>query len=534
MTFTPTPTAPPGDPTYTPIPPFVAMVAPCPNTHDAGCDTFETVTLNSPPDPASLTPGNHVLHSGMQSLTSGTFAVNGNSYTFAPDMLFHPGELVTTTVTEDVTVMGLPVAPFIWQFRTAAQPAQGVFEDTGDTIPGWGWPADAELGDVDADGDLDVVFAYTVFRGQVYLNNGSGGFSQGAINLQIYDCQGVELGDLDGDGDLDFFFVTDGHANGVWFNDGSGNYSDSGQVLGGDDFNFDVALGDLDGDGDLDAFVAKNSRNHVFVNDGLGYFTQHAILPNLAYSRGIALGDVDGDGDLDGYAANIFEQDRLWLNDGLANFTDSGQTLCNKDSSSVAFGDLDGDGDLDAAIGTFQNQANSIWLNDGTGVFTDSGQTLETANTYEIDLGDVDGDGDLDILSSNYLGQNRIWLNDGWGVFSSSQIFPQEGTRSACFGDLDGDGDLDILEAISTGDPTRIWLNLDLPPCIRHGDMTLDGSLTAADAQMVFNTVLGLITPTYEEACAADCNGSGTITAADAQTIFYAVLGMGEECVDPL
>ncbi|HPQ42543.1 MAG TPA: dockerin type I repeat-containing protein, partial [bacterium] len=72
------------------------------------------------------------------------------------------------------------------------------------------------------------------------------------------------------------------------------------------------------------------------------------------------------------------------------------------------------------------------------------------------------------------------------------------------------------------------------PACVHHGDVNFSGGLTAADAQMVFNIVLGLITPTFEEECAADCNNSGSITAGDSQTIFYAVLGIGSGCVDPI
>jgi len=69
--------------------------------------------------------------------------------------------------------------------------------------------------------------------------------------------------------------------------------------------------------------------------------------------------------------------------------------------------------------------------------------------------------------------------------------------------------------------------------CINDGDVTLDGALTANDAQLAFQITLGMYTPTAEEACAADCNGDEAITAADAQAIFYAVLGAGV-CEDPL
>jgi outer membrane protein assembly factor BamB len=71
------------------------------------------------------------------------------------------------------------------------------------------------------------------------------------------------------------------------------------------------------------------------------------------------------------------------------------------------------------------------------------------------------------------------------------------------------------------------------PECIRNGDVNLDGTLTAGDAQMAFYIVLGLYSPTYQEECAADCNGDDTVTSADAQTIFLVVLGTGT-CADPL
>ncbi|MBN1879011.1 hypothetical protein JW823_02780 [bacterium] len=69
--------------------------------------------------------------------------------------------------------------------------------------------------------------------------------------------------------------------------------------------------------------------------------------------------------------------------------------------------------------------------------------------------------------------------------------------------------------------------------CINDGDVSGDGSLTAGDAQMAFYIVLGLMTPTPEEFCAADCNDDGSVTAGDAQLIFLSVLGQGN-CVDPI
>lgn len=68
-------------------------------------------------------------------------------------------------------------------------------------------------------------------------------------------------------------------------------------------------------------------------------------------------------------------------------------------------------------------------------------------------------------------------------------------------------------------------------PCIHDGDVTLDGEVTAGDAQLAFLIALGSHTPSYEEACAADCNGDDQITAGDAQQIFLTALGLGT-CID--
>ncbi len=69
--------------------------------------------------------------------------------------------------------------------------------------------------------------------------------------------------------------------------------------------------------------------------------------------------------------------------------------------------------------------------------------------------------------------------------------------------------------------------------CLHHGDVNYDGEITSGDAQQAFLIALGTLSPTFEEACAADCNGDSEVTSGDAQGIFIAALGAGE-CVDPI
>ena len=69
--------------------------------------------------------------------------------------------------------------------------------------------------------------------------------------------------------------------------------------------------------------------------------------------------------------------------------------------------------------------------------------------------------------------------------------------------------------------------------CVHDGDVNQDGTVTAGDASQAFYFAMGYGTPSWEEACAADCNGNGLITAEDAQFIFSTALGI-PMCVDPV
>ena len=147
------------------------------------------------------------------------------------------------------------------------------------------------------------------------------------------------LGDVDGDGDLDI--VTNIF---VLLNDGSGAFTDSGQSPG--DFGgLSIALGDVDDDGDLDFVTGNTADNSVWLNDGSGVFADSGQALGNGNTQSVALGDVDDDGDLDLVTGNgnlLGEPNRIWLNNGSGVYTDAGQALGNSRSSSVALGDVDG------------------------------------------------------------------------------------------------------------------------------------------------------------------------------------------------
>ncbi len=362
-----------------------------------------------------------------------------------------------------------PVPPSATFTASPTPTALITFIDSGQDL-GQGNGRCVVVGDVDGDGDSDVLISIQDQANTLWLNDGMGKFTLSDQGFKASTC--TALGDLNGDKSLDIFF-TEGTSNQVWLNDGKGKFSNSNQNLVSPDSSA-VALGDLDGDGDLDAFVINwnGKPDQVFLNDGRSRFSDSGQKLGNRFGSDVALGDIDKDGDLDALVSNNGEESNnataLWLNDGHGKFTDSQQQLGFTNASAVAMGDLDGDGDLDAFIANSSHMgakpADKVWLNDGKGVFSDNGQSLDNFYSLTVELGDLDGDGDLDAFTGIWKAGPRVWLNDGKGKFVDSQIrLASRNSAGVAIADLDGDGDLDVFVSTNTwtggdGHP-KLWLN---------------------------------------------------------------------------
>ncbi|MFT4606111.1 MAG: sugar lactone lactonase YvrE, partial [Rhodothermales bacterium] len=133
-----------------------------------------------------------------------------------------------------------------------------------------GIAASLGLADLNGDGSLDLVVGKVDDQANtVYLNNGTGTFSPSGQTLCVItsgtncsDAYWTELGDVDADGDVDVVFGTTTGGSEVWLNDGSAGFT-LGQVFGGTSNG--LALGDIDGDGALDV-VAAGSTTKAWIN----------------------------------------------------------------------------------------------------------------------------------------------------------------------------------------------------------------------------------------------------------------------------
>ncbi|WP_188561064.1 FG-GAP-like repeat-containing protein [Hymenobacter frigidus] len=416
----------------------------------------------------------------------GTYSTNGNTVTFAPTTAFLPGETVQVTVPATVrSTTGGSTAPQCYEFTTAVGSfGGGAFAApiTASTLVSVDYgPRSVVLGDIDGDGDLDMLVGTGTGAVSVRLNDGlnSGSFVAPATNASfaVGTASGpvqLALGDVDGDGDLDVLATAGNVPLALRLNSGlhSGVFvaPANGSSIAVGSFAKDPVLGDVDGDGDLDVLTANVGGNSVSIrrNNGLnsGLFVTPAsgaeVTVGAAPSQ-VLLGDVDNDGDLDILARcgnNIMS---LRLNSGLNSGTFAAPTT-NADFStgdftaSATLGDVNSDGYPDLVVSK-AGIANSIetWLNSGNShTFTLFQSIAVSRQPMQVVLGDLDGDGDPDLLIGNDNNTNTVTLrlNGGLGsglfvepVFTPTPAVGASFPGSVALGDVDGDGNLDVLTA---------------------------------------------------------------------------------------
>ena len=232
------------------------------------------------------------------------------------------------------------------------------------------------LGDLNGDSILDAVISQggtgTRVSNTIWFGDGGGRFQKSDQEMGLHATWETGLGDLDGDGDLDIVFAngdTKGtdpkEPNTVWLNDGLGVFEDTGQQLG-QAFSRDVALGDLDFDGDLDAVFADSlsDSSGIWLNNGEGHFIPSEQKIGVGKERSVILVDLEGDGDLDLVLAGDEVPGIRWLNDGNGSFSNPISLGSDLQFGVGDAGDLDGDGDWDIFLPRTNGQPNQVWMNE--------------------------------------------------------------------------------------------------------------------------------------------------------------------------
>lgn len=185
-----------------------------------------------------------------------------------------------------------------------------------------------------------------------------------------------------------------------------------------------------------------------------------------------AKADIDGDGTEElflggakGFAGKVLK----WTQNQYETIQEFENEKNSEDTDAV-FGDFNGDGNIDLLVASGGNEfglgdpplANRLYLNDGNGKLTlnqNSGFGVEKKSTSTIAVADFDQDGDLDVFFGERLRpflfgipcDGGIWINNGSGQFANktNEIAPNLKSlgmiTDAVWADLDLDGDQDLM-----------------------------------------------------------------------------------------
>jgi len=224
--------------------------------------------------------------------------------------------------------------------------------------------------DLDNDNDLDLV--YGTAGGTLYYYENTGNavtpqFQYRPEYFRVIKSEGystASLGDVDGDGDLDLISGSSLGTLAYFRNDGSVSVpyfqpSSVFQAINPGSYSHPVFV-DIDKDNDPDLVSgAINGLLYLYMNNGTNFTYNSSVFGGIdaGWFSAPAFVDIDADGDIDFLLAEeLPENFKFYVNDGNNNFTQdnsfiSGVTFAR--DNKPAFADVDNDGDYDLFLGNW-------------------------------------------------------------------------------------------------------------------------------------------------------------------------------------
>ncbi|MHC4681894.1 MAG: FG-GAP repeat domain-containing protein, partial [Planctomycetota bacterium] len=301
-----------------------------------------------------------------------------------------------------------------------------------------------------------------------------------------WSCNG-EVGDMDNDGDNDIVLTGWGNKKWYWLENTGKDGEWPRHVIGKGDLKpHDVEIADFDLDGDIDVVVrseswGNSSKEIIVCRQEKTAWSQKSLFTPLE-GGGLDTADTDGDGDADIIIPGHW-------------FQNPGGDIIGKDwplhvfdpkthlYAKVETGDINGDGRADIVVtqsevaGTPKEKSGPIaWYaappDPEKGPWPKHIIEENVRRHHSLAIADMDCDGDLDIFTAEMGGKSlkraeiKVWINEDKAKKWTKQVLAITGSHEANVFDLGNDGDMDVFGLNYTTTKLELWENKTDPPSI--------------------------------------------------------------------